>query len=151
MSEFDIDAETIIGLKIVIGNEMGRRKGYGSLEEYSGTDYNFSTAPTKTGIIRAEQGEKTVNLLLMIKDITGVNKTQEGKILPNAEGIINALMKYTTETMEGETSSCRGACTGLCAGSCIGGCNGCSGKCDSGCQGCTASCGSGCAGSSMYA
>lgn len=138
-------------LKTLTKSEMSRRKGYGSLEEYAGSNYDFATSPVKNGVILADQGDKTVNLLLMIKDITGVDKTQAGKILPNSESILNAANSYASETMEGETSSCRGACTGLCAGSCIGGCNGCSGKCDSGCQGCTASCGSGCAGSSMYA
>lgn len=138
-------------LKTLTKSEMSRRKGYGSLEEYAGSNYDFGVDPAKDGVILADQGDKTVNLLLMIKDITGVNKTKAGDILPNPDGVLNAVKSYATETMEGETSSCRGACTGLCAGSCIGGCNGCSGKCDSGCQGCTASCGSGCAGSTMSA
>ncbi len=147
-----ITAEYMNNLKASIKTEMSRRKGYGDLSAYAGSNYDFTDTPTSDHEILAEQGQKTIDLLLYIKDITGINKTAQGDILPPAGSTLSALVsQYASESMEGTTSSCRGACAGLCAGSCTGGCNGCTGKCDTGCQGCTASCGSGCSSGCMYA
>jgi len=152
MSDTIVTAEYINSLKSSIKTEMKRRKGYGDLSSYAGTAYDFTETPAADKEIIAEQGQKTIDLLLYIKDITGINKTAQGEIIPAAGSTLSTLVsKYASEAMEGNTSSCRGACAGLCAGSCTGGCNGCTGKCNTGCQGCTASCGSGCASGCMYA
>nr|DAL46635.1 MAG TPA_asm: hypothetical protein [Caudoviricetes sp.] len=130
---------------------MQRRKGYGDISAYGGTAYDFTNAASVDKPVLAEHGEKTINIMYAVKDID-VTQAASGKLLPeNAPTLTTLIGKMSTESMEGSTSSCRGACAGLCAGSCIGGCNGCSGGCNAGCQGCTASCGSSCASGLMYA
>jgi hypothetical protein len=151
VSDTIVKADLINDLKTKIKAEMQRRKGYGDISAYGGTAYDFTNAASVDKPVLAEHGEKTINLMYAVKDV-GVTQAASGKLLPeNAPTLTTLIGKMSTESMEGSTSSCRGACTGLCAGSCIGGCNGCSGKCDSGCQGCTASCGSSCASGLMYA
>lgn len=152
MSDTIVTAEYINALKSSIKSELKRRKGYGDLSVFADVQYDFTEAPMADKEILVEHGQKTIDLLLYIKDITGINKTAQGDILPPTGSTLATLVRqYASESMEGNTSSCRGACAGLCVGNCTGGCNGCTGKCDTGCQGCTASCGSGCANGCMYA
>ena len=156
-------AEEFKKLKIKIKEEMNRRClagfderetpiEFGSLRRFGSTEFDFTNVPEKGKKILTEHGEKTVNILYEIKDISEVNYVEKNKKLPE-KGKIESLTEYlaaiSLEPIEGERSSCRGACSGLCFGSCINGCNGCSGACNSGCQGCSATCGTGCAGSTM--
>ncbi len=151
MSDTIVKADLINDLKTKIKAEMQRRKGYGDISAYGGTAYDFTNAASVDKPVLAEHGEKTINIMYAVKDID-VTQAASGKLLPeNAPTLTTLIGKMSTESMEGSTSSCRGACAGLCAGSCIGGCNGCSGGCNAGCQGCTASCGSSCASGLMYA
>lgn len=123
---------------------------FGSLRQFGSDNYDFPVVPAKGEPILAEQGEKVINLLYEIEDQQDVPFVATGVPLPESvdtlESYVDALK---LESIEGNSSSCRGACSGLCFGSCINGCNGCSGQCNTGCQGCTATCGTGCAGSSM--
>ena len=151
MSDTIVKSDFIKDLKTKIKAEMQRRKGYGDISAYGGTAYDFAESADADKPILAEHGEKTINIMYAIKDV-GVAQAGSGKLLPENAPTLTALIgQMSTESMEGTTSSCRGACAGLCAGSCIGGCNGCSGGCNTGCQGFSASCGSGCASGSMTA
>ena len=50
-------------LKQNIHDEMQRRCGQGSLAEYAGSDYNFTTVPVTGGVIKAEQADGDATLL----------------------------------------------------------------------------------------
>lgn len=168
----------LIAVKKKITAEMLRRNGkgssdrlytpdppFGSMEKYGGPEYEFTHTPSKDGKIYSEYGEKTVDLLLKIKDYEGLEPTKEGEPIPkgfnsNLITIVDELSKekFTGETaatiaarkaagevvtgMEPESSSCKSACSGGCVGSCIGQCNGCL-------HTCTADCGVGCNAGSM--
>ena len=172
-----ISRSELVTLKSKIKAEMLRRNGlgsdsklwtpstaYGSMTSYGSSDYDFTHTPTKDEKIYKEYGEKTIDLLLKIKDYPDLYATVADQLIPiafNSELLerVDALASeaFTGETAEtvaareaaGETdiaavesSSCKGACSGLCVGSCIGMCNGCYSTC-------TASCGTGCAGGLM--
>jgi hypothetical protein len=165
-------------LKTKLKAEMLRRNGlgasdrlytpsaaFGSMAPYGGAAYDFVNTPTKDGKIHAEYGQKTVDLLLKIKQYDGLEPTAEGNPIPKGFNsdlitIVDNLAKekFSGETaatiakrkaagenvlgLTPETSSCNGACSGLCVGSCIGQCNGCYNTC-------TATCGTGCNGGLM--
>ena len=144
-----LTANEIVTLKSKVKAEMARRSGYGSLSSFSGTAYDFATSPKQGGIILAEHGQKTIDLLLQIKDKDNLVLVKQNALIP--DGFDSSLITYVDtlakETMTGSTSSCRGACTGLCVGTCSGGCNGCSGGCSGGCYGtCTGGCANSCTG-----
>ena len=126
---------------------------FGSLRTLTG-DMEFST-PVETGaVIMAEHGQKSINFLYEIQDLEGIDWVVRHGLLPSKQEILSLddfMAILSGETMEGTSSSCRGACTGLCFGSCIGGCNGCTNACTGECSGCTATCGTGCASGSMTA
>ncbi len=159
----DITAEKFQSLKSRIDTEVRKRclnnmdtanaVNYGSLRPLIG-DMDFSSPAESGNVIKAEHGEKSINFLYEITDLEGIEWVQQHGLLPPAQNMLSLgdfLTILSGETMEGDSSSCRGACTGLCFGSCIGGCNGCTNACTGECSGCTASCGTGCAGSMMYA
>jgi hypothetical protein len=117
---------------------MARRAGYGSLTAYSNSIYDFTTAPVKDGEIKAEHGQKTIDLLLQVKDQGDLRFVNQGELIPSSleSSLLNYVNNLAAEPIEGNQSSCRGACTGLCYGTCTGGCGGCAGTCTAGCQGC---------------
>ena len=146
--------EQVKQLKAKIKDEMLRRNGNGSLANYGASSYDFSTTPTAGSGVKAEYGQKTINLLLQIEDYGDLSLVKAGDPIPQSfnSGLINEVNRLANEQKTGEsaetaalfndgrvaeTSSCRGMCTGLCVGACSGFCNGCTG--------CTANCGSGCA------
>lgn len=165
-------------LKTKLKAEMLRRNGlgaptrlytptvpFGSMTEYGSSAYDFTNSPEKGGKIHTEYGEKTVDLLLKIKNYDDLESTTEGSPIPKGfnSNLITIVDNLSKENFSGETeetisarkdagedvskltpesSSCSGACSGLCVGSCIGQCNGCY-------SGCTSSCGTGCAGGLM--
>ena len=137
-----ITAEQVIELKAKIKAEMLRRNGHGSLATYGDSTYDFTTNPVIGELIKAEHGQKTVDLLLKIEDYGDLTLSEQDSVIPSSfsEELITEIERLANETKTGldtEISSCRGDCTGLCVASCIGFCNGCTG--------CTASCGTGCA------
>ena len=155
-----LTVEQIVEIKQKLKTEMLRRGlngnntiNFGSIEKYGKDNYDFEIEPSKDSQIIKEHGEKTINLLYRIEDQENIEYVQDNTHLPTEEEL-NKLSTYidsiATESMTGNSSSCRGACTGLCFGSCIGTCNGCTGKCDTGCQGCSGTCGTGCATGSRY-
>ena len=147
-----VTVEQVMELKSKIKAEMLRRNGHGSLAEYSNLE--FLEAPIKNELIKADHGQKTVDLVLKIEDYGDLTLSERGILIPSdfSEDLLIEVDRLATETKTGEsehtvstlfpdrvveTSSCRGDCTGLCVDSCYGLCNGCTG--------CTASCGTGCA------
>lgn len=172
-----IKRQELVTLKSRIKAEMQRRNGlgpsnrfwtpsqpFGSMTEFADSRYDFVHTPMKDTKIYSEYGEKTVDLLLKIRNYDGLQPTQDG--VPISAGFNSGLLQrakdlssegFTGETAAtvaarrsaGETSvpavessSCVGACSGLCVGSCIGMCNGCLNTC-------TAACGTSCAGGVM--
>lgn len=55
-----ITAEELITLKAKVKAEMARRNGYGSLEKFAGTDYDFTVTPKSGETILAEHGKKVI-------------------------------------------------------------------------------------------
>jgi hypothetical protein len=159
-------AAQVIDLKAKIKAEMARRKYYGSLStnggynyavkdsavNYASSTYDFTTTPSSGNAVLAEHGQKTVDLLLKIKDYGDLKKVVQNDPIPNSfdAALITYVNNLAKESITGSSSSCRGACTGLCVGTCASGCSGCSstnGSSDSigsYCSGCAATCGSGC-------
>lgn len=136
-----LKASELVELKNAIRSEMARRDGYGSLKEYTGTNYEFSKNPAIGDKIKPEYGQKTIDLVLRICDYGDLKLVKEDDPIPNSfnRGLIDFVNSLAGEQKTGdpnEHSSCRSYCTGLCAGSCYGLCNGCTN--------CTASCGTGC-------
>lgn len=133
-----VKAEEINTLKSKIKTEFNRRNGYGSLVNYTSSDYDFTVTPTAGGTILEEHGKKTVDILLAVKDVGDLHFTIAGETIPTSfNNQLNAYVdSLAAEPSTNGTSSCRGACTGLCLGTCHTSCNGCSGTC-SGCTGCT--------------
>ena len=123
-----LTAAEINAIKARIKSEAQRRTGYGSLSEYGTSTYDFTETPVSGGIIKAEHGEKTVNILLKVKDFGGTTIVNAGDLIESsvtAENMQAVLTSMEGETMTASTSSCRGACTGICVGTCTSGCSGC--------------------------
>lgn len=153
-------SQQLITLKAKLKTELARRNGlgpasgakwtptkaFGSLSDYSSAAYDFTQQPIKDGRITVDQGKKTVDLLLKIKEYGDLEPVSNTKPIPKS---FNAGLIEYVDTLAGhqftgestESNDCGSACSGLCVGSCIGMCNGC--------LGCTASCGSGCNGGCM--
>ena len=107
-------------LKTKVKAEMLRRNSRfsGSLAAYGAAGYDFSTTPSSGVKILTEHGSKTINLLLLVKDYPNVCNSSAGQKIPSgftaSNLIINGVNVLETESITGNTSSCRGACTGLC-------------------------------------
>lgn len=154
-------------IKRRIANEMRRRQYNGSL--YSNATIADNTPNAVTGNpITAQQGQGTIDLVLQIKDYSGLAKVKQGDLVPSAlENLSSVLTTLENEPMTyGGSSSCRSTCTGLCttqcqgnctsctscsgncSGTCGGGCGdscyGCVGGCNGACSGCTGGCYTGC-------
>lgn len=149
-----LTVEQIIEIKAKLKKEMLRRglnnsnSSFGSLSEFGGDKYDFTSNPLENSKIIQEHGEKTINILYRVEDNENCAYVKDEGRMPadnNFASLSSYIDNLATETMEDTYSSCRGACSGLCFGSCIGNCNGCSGKCDTGCVGCVGTCGTGCA------
>ena len=151
--EFKEKVDTEVKKRCLNDMDQSNAVDFGSLRPIT-ADMNFTNSVQRGALIKKEHGDKTINFLYEIKDIASVAYVVEHGLLPSYEKYLDLetfLNALSHESMQGDTSSCRGACTGLCFGSCIGGCNGCSDACTGDCSGCTATCGTGCANSSMYA
>lgn len=149
-----LTVEQIIEIKAKLKKEMQRRNlnnysgSFGSLGEYAGDEYDFNINPSHNARFVQEHGEKTINILYRVEDQDGCDYVKDDSKIPtdtNFSALDSYIDNLATESLEGYSSSCRGACSGLCFGSCIGNCYGCSGKCDTGCVGCAGTCGTGCA------
>src|SRR5574344_2197460 len=95
-----------IALKAQIKAEMLRRNSYGSLAAYGGSDYDFTNTPTSGNPIYTEQGQKIVDLALLIKDIDGMANVKKGDVIPRGiDNLADIFSTYATESMYSSTSS----------------------------------------------
>ena len=121
-----LTADEIINLKAKVLAELTRRVHNGSLIQYTGPDYEFSTTPTKNKPVYAEQGEKFIKQLLQINDVGNLyfNDMARQQPIPssfNYNEINAAISKWESDTTEQSGTSCRGGCSGLCYGACSSG------------------------------
>ena len=85
----------LVTLKAKIKAEMQRRNGigpsnrlwtpsraYGSVSQFAGGEYDFIHTPTKDDKIYSEYGRKTIDLLMQIYDIAGLESTVTGNPIP---------------------------------------------------------------------
>lgn len=143
-----------INLKQKVKSEMQRRKLSGSVENYGGTQYDFSVVPSNDGPLLGEHLKKN------LEPMKAVNDTD----LPNYPGTLTAddidtmetkITQWKSRSLTDRTASdCKNGCTGTCFSSCQTGCytgctnscTGCGGACSYSCSGtCSGSC-SGCTG-----
>lgn len=126
---------------------MLRRNAYGSLAGYGAASYDFTTKPAAGDIIKAEHGQKTIDLLLKIAPYGDLENVWEGEPIPDSfdTGLLMHVDAMAAEDMTG-TSSCSSQCTGLCTTTCTTACTSCSGSCSGSCTNtCTGSCDGSCA------
>ena len=117
-----ITASELNSLKTKIKNEMARRKYDGSLVDYSGSSYDFSTTPSSGNKILLEHGEKTINLMLKVQDVGNLRNVATGEKIPSSfdyDTLNSKVTAWASESLTGSSSSCRGACSGLCVGVCM--------------------------------
>ena len=139
-----LTASEFIALKNKIKAEMARRNGYGSLADYAGSEYDFTTTPAAGQPILTEQGQKVVDLALAVTDIPGLVKVKKGDKIPDKlDDLEDIVDGWAAEPIDGSSSSCRGVCTGLCTTGCA---SNCSGTCGDSCTGCGTSCSGKCGG-----
>ena len=145
MALVPMTASEINEIKSRIKIEFEKRCGYGPVNQYTDSFYDFDTVPEVNKRILSEHGEKTLDLLLEVGEISNTYKTKKNRIIPpgfNNEQLTNFLTELENDV---DGSSCRGGCTGLCLGGCFGKCSGCADECSGGCgSGCSTGCGGDC-------
>ena len=147
-------ASDFVMLKARVKAECQRRCNIGSVEEYGGTNYDYTIIPSAGNPILTEHWNKIVAPMNAILD-TGYKTVDVGDPVLALNNLSVKLSKLESEIVDGDVSSCRSSCTGLCKGSCASGCTGCSGSCEDtcvesclagckGCSSCSGSCVNGC-------
>ena len=159
-SELDnvIKVERFIELKTKVKNECLRRKYVGPVDEYGGSDWDFSPTPEADNIIDEDYYRKISIPLRKINWQNAPNGPFEREIndadLLTFEANVTAFMGREitdnvtpTDCSYSCTGTCTTSCTGGCGNGCTGTCTGCSGSCTGGCKGtCKQYCGDSCAG-----
>ncbi len=140
-----ISASRFKELKAAVKAECLRRSYTGSVADYGGSSYDYTTEPADGGMIKKEYYEKNaVPLNAISGDITttaGIITETGIKTMEEKVAALAAISKTSSNT------GCAASCTGLCSSSCSGGCSGCGGACSSSCSGgCSGSCSSSCKG-----
>ena len=138
-SELDnvIKVERFIELKTKVKNECLRRKYVGPVDEYGGSDWDFSPTPEADNIIDEDYYRKISIPLRKINWQNAPNGPFEREIndadLLTFEANVTAFMgREITDNVT--PTDCSYSCTGTCTTSCTGGCgNGCTGQCTSSC------------------
>lgn len=145
-----ISAERFTALKAKVKAEMLRRCKSGSVADYGGTAYDYTTAPAAGKVILKEHIEKlttpmrAVNADLVPAPGSVVSESE----LANLETRITAWAKRSLT--DRSASDCKSGCTGTCYTGCTTGCSGCGSECggctgcSGGCEGCTDGCTNGC-------
>lgn len=113
------------------------------------SDYvnSFSTTPTDGGKITEDQGKKTLDLLLMINNMSNTVLAKSGEKIPRGftkDAIETFINNHNWDgiTTGSNKAGCRGACVGTCYNDCFTtnqtgtkalGCSGCANSCIGGC------------------
>lgn len=140
--------EDFVSLKARVKAEMTRRSSTGSLSQYAGSDYDYTSVPTKENPILPEHYNKLITPLNAI-NVTGFTTVAADGYTPALSALETFLTNAEAQPMSGTSSDCASSCSGLCVsctGTCVGRCSSCSGSCSGGCSGCTGSCSGGCTG-----
>ena len=140
-----ISASRFKELKAAVKAECLRRSYTGSVADYGGSSYDYTTEPADGGMIKKEYYEKNaVPLNAISGDITttaGIITEAGIKTMEEKVAALAAISKTSSNT------GCAASCTGLCSSSCSGGCSGCGGSCSYSCSGgCSGNCSSTCTG-----
>lgn len=137
-----------LSLKEKVRAEMLRRSYSGSVADYGGSGYDFSTPPRTDGPVLGEHLKKN------LEPMQAVN----GDGLPVYPGPLTRAGQEVMETKinvwkarsitDRSGSDCKNGCTGMCYTTCQTGCYNTCTSCTgcSGCSGCGGGCGSGCRG-----
>ena len=140
-----ISASRFKELKAAVKAECLRRSYTGSVADYGGSSYDYTTETADAGMIKKEYYEKNaVPLNAISGDITttaGIITETGIKTMEEKVAALAAISKTSSNT------GCAASCTGLCSSSCSGGCSGCGGSCSYSCSGgCSGNCSSTCTG-----
>ena len=140
-----ISASSFKELKAAVKAECLRRSYTGSVADYGGSSYDYTTEPADGGMIKKEYYEKNaVPLNAISGDITttaGIITEAGIKTMEEKVAALAAISKTSSNT------GCAASCTGLCSSSCSGGCSGCGGYCSYSCSGsCSGTCSNTCMG-----
>lgn len=134
-----ISASRFKELKAAVKAECLRRSYTGSVADYGGSSYDYTTEPADGGMIKKEYYTKNaVPLNAISGDITtapGIITEAGIKAMEEKVAALAAISKTSSST------GCKASCTGLCSSSCSGGCSGCGGSCSYNCSSsCSGSC-----------
>lgn len=127
---------------------MLRRCHTGSLENYGGTSYDFTTTPTQNNKILVEHINKLITPMSQVS-FTDLNTQSVGDLVKSMTTLEATLLSYEDAPEVGEGHYCKDSCSGLCSTQCFSGCTGCGSGCATGCTsctGCSGGCGDGCSG-----
>ena len=131
-----ISASRFKELKAAVKAECLRRSYTGSVADYGGSSYDYTTEPADGGMIKKEYYEKNaVPLNAISGDITttaGIITETGIKTMEEKVAALAAISKTSSNT--GCAASCTGLCSSSCSGSCSG-CSGCGGSCSYSCSG----------------
>lgn len=146
-----ITASDFTSLKKLVKDEINRRsnsRSTGSMSDYNGSKYNYSTNPATGGKILREHITKITQPL---DAVTGGSTTPGNGAAVTALTLVNAASNVALLSGKKVTSSdtgCRSSCSGLCSSGCYTNCKGtCTGNCTNTCSGsCSGSCNNTCKG-----
>lgn len=126
-----------LALKAEVKAEMLRRCHSGSVAEYGGEGYDFSTPPTDGGPLLGEHLEKNLAPMQAV-DPDGLPVYPGGLDRQGLEAMETKVQAWKTRALTDESGSdCKAGCTGTCYAGCATGCKQeCSGACKDTCKGC---------------
>ena len=101
-----LTAAQVMTLKAKIKAELLRRSAHGSVAAYGGEDYDFTKNPEPEGVIEAEHGQKTVDLLLQIAPHAGLVPVEaEQTIQPEFDAeLLSYVDTLAAQNMTGDSS-----------------------------------------------
>lgn len=148
-----VKAQRFNELKQKVKEECKRRKYVGSVEQYGGTNWDFSNVPATDKEITQEHYEKIS--IPMRKINWQVTPNGPFNRIIKDEDLVSFETNYVAfrgrdikEMTPIEQSDCSSLCTGTCTNTCTGGCgDSCTGKCKDSCSGgCSGGCSNTCSG-----
>lgn len=138
-----VKAQRFNELKQKVREECKRRKYVGSVEQYGGTNWDFSNVPATDKEITQEHYEKIS--IPMRKINWQVTPNGPFNRIIKDEDLVSFETNYVAfrgrDIVDESPTDCSSSCTGTCTTSCT---TGCGGSCDNTCTGCSGSCRGGC-------